>query len=267
MLKRNTENEDDRAYKMRLLQSLGFNVQEKDNIPYKGFIFDGTSPYASAVVLNENDLSKANSKFYSTEDFSTIRVLYERFQSLSPIGEQRQSKIEMKEIASEKLFDLLRKVKQYSGAKTKFEIRKINVSDLTFLTKFNKGYKFRQIETIFELYNEWGIELFKPTELQFSNGLTSIVTPPIVEEYDDGTKIVIEGNARLIYGFKNGNHQMHCVVIKNINGMVPSDGRFKPHEVLITDLDKKGKDRYLNFKGEQFRRIEAEVHNIKTSLI
>jgi len=267
LLKKNTENEEDRAYKIRLLRSLGFGVQETIEIPFKGFLFDSSSSYASAVVLNENDLSKANSKFYTVEDFSAIKVLAERFKQLIGSTEREPSKIEVKEIDQEKLFNLLRKVKQYSGVSTRFEIKRVNVGDLTFLTKFNKGYKFRQVETIFEIYKEWGIELFKPAELKFGNGLSSIITPPIIEEYEDGTQIVIEGNARLTYGFKNGNHDLYCVVVKNIAGTIPSDGRFNAHQILITDLDKTGKERYLNFKGDQFRRIEAEVHNVKTSLI
>jgi len=144
--------------------------------------------------------------------------------------------------------------------------REVSISSIRFLTKYIRGYKYRQIEVLFDLYRKGGVDLFGPSKIQYSNGAETVVGVPVVEELH-GVLYVIEGNTRFYHMFRNGAKLVKCLVVSNVTDPLPSDGCYGVDELLLTEGDHKGAKRYEQFSYHHFRHIEGAVRDPATSLI
>lgn len=268
ILKKNGEAQDHRQYKIRLLESFGFSVIEVDNIPFKGFIFDGDQLEGCAVVFNENEELKFDSKYYSChEDLILIDRLRNEFNAVMPTKtNHQQTMLNVVEILEDKIIEKLKNVKQYNSKSVEITYEEINMDKVIFLTDFLKGYKYRLVEDLFSLYIDNGINVCKPAAFKFMNNKELIITPPVVEKNGEDY-YVIEGNARIVYAAKNGYQKIGAMVVKNVTDSMPSIGKFNLQRIRVADIDKIGKDRYNQFNKENFRRIEEAVRNPRTSLV
>lgn len=271
ILKSNSEDFNKRAYKIRLLKYLGFSVKEVTSLPFRGFIFDNSKPDGFAVIFNRNSTQLTHSvRYTSLNDELVIDALAEKFNSAFGASSSFTIKnpLRCNQIHEKLIFSNLKSVSQYSSKSVEFSIEKIDIKEVFFLTRFIKGYKYRQMERIFKVFkDDLKIALFSPIALSNGAGKDSIMTPPIIEIHND-KKIVIEGNARLFYAFKNfAEDELKAVVIRNVNHPLPSSGQFTINQILISDKDKRGNARYEKFDQQHFRYIESEIHNVMTSLI
>jgi hypothetical protein len=92
------------------------------------------------------------------------------------------------------------------------------------------------------------------------------VTPPIIEIHDS-KYVVIEGNARFLYAYKNGYTSLKAVIVRGVTTPLPSSGQFSVNQILVSDKIKRGSNRYNNFQKELFRKIEETIHDPSTSLL
>ncbi|MNT72885.1 hypothetical protein D3C72_2115260 [compost metagenome] len=85
------------------------------------------------------------------------------------------------------------------------------------------------------------------------------ITPPVVEEIN-GKYYIIEGNSRLTYMTRERKlNSVKVIIVKNVAAALPSSKKFTAKQVLISDDDKKGADRFENFDYSLYRKIEETV--------
>jgi predicted acylesterase/phospholipase RssA len=264
LLQKRGESQTHREYKLRLLTSLGFGVQEIDSIPFRGFIINGYLKTGHAIILSDQNKNEVHSTHLDSRlHFEVIKLLREKFDSMYQGKLHPPNNIVVKKEPN--LLSELRNVWQYSGPNVTLDVEEIDFSKLTFLTRYVKGYKYRQIGELFNLYTQNKFSIFEPVALDFGSGKLSYVTPPIIEVHD-GKFFVIEGNARFLYAYKNGYSQMKAIIIRGISQDLPSTGRFNINQILISDSELRGNKRYANFNKELFRKIEETIHDPQTSL-
>jgi len=270
LLNEKTDDKNHTAYRQRLLTALGVNIFLVDELPFRGYIFDGEiKEKCKAIILNTtNNKGTFHSKLYGgDEDFDVIKMVRKEIIELikiDPVANATPLKIER--VDNNELINKLKVVNQYSTANIQISIQEINIEEVIYLTKYVRGYKYRQIENLFTLYDKYGISYFEPVKLLMKNGKYTLITPPVIEKI--GEKMyVIEGNTRLTYAYKNGLKKIHSIVITGVKEPLPSKGRFMSKEILLTDKELIGEDRYDAFDYVNFRSIEKAVRDPKTCLI
>lgn len=245
-------------FRNRFLEASGVVVKKIDKLSFCGFLFDAHTPdNCKAIILNNN--SHFHSKFYEGEsDFMVISLLYESVKMFTT--KQNNPKLMVEKIGEEVLFEKLRNVRQYKSPKIKISLKTLQIEKLTFITQFVRAYKYRQISYLYELYKNFNVALFDSSKLVLSKNQYTLITPPVIEHIGD-KMFVIEGNTRLLYAYKNGIKEVNCIIIEDIEEGLPSTGRFSIKEVILSDKEVIGKDRYDKFDYSNFRKIESAVRD------
>jgi predicted acylesterase/phospholipase RssA len=265
LLKKGAEGEHHRDYKLRLLNSLGFAVQEIENLPFRGFILNGFSQSGSAIILSDQKTPKVHSTYLEGKyHLEVIRLLREKFKSVIRIPDVKPSRIYTDQ--APKITKLLKRVWQYASKEVTLNVEEVNIEKLIFLTRFVKGYKYRQVEELIKLYEQNGHKPFNPIKINFTNNKHTYVTPPIIEVHDSKF-FVIEGNARILYAYKNRIAKLKVIVARGVTTSLPSSGQYSIKQILISDSLKRGEGRYKDFDKDLFRKIEETIHNPLTSLL
>src|SRR5690242_11893321 len=132
------------------------------------------------------------------------------------------------------------------------------VEDIRFLIRFVEGYKYRQIQYLFEVYRKQGLDLFEVVDVNLKNNNYTIITPPVIEKHGN-SYILIEGNTRIFYALKNDIKEVKCVVIEGVEAPIPSKGNFRKKDLLLIDKDLRGNTRFPDFDLEGYRKIEEAV--------
>ncbi len=78
---------------------------------------------------------------------------------------------------------------------------------------------------------------------------------------------VIEGNTRTTYCFKNNIERINVVFVEGVSEPLPSSGCYKASEMLISDKEIQGKERYPNFNYNLFRNIEKASRDPRNCLL
>ncbi|MCX2483526.1 patatin-like phospholipase family protein [Pedobacter sp. MR2016-24] len=263
LFKQNNDHPSHGPNRKSFLKNIGCELIEVDELPMRGIIINGLElSRASALVYNEErspDLTYHSKAYYGEEDFKVINLLREAC-LIKSIGSHRQIGITAIPISDEVLFDKLRTVRQYSGAEIKFEVVNIDVEQVIFITRYVRGFKYRQIENLFHLFKINNVDPFVPAKLVLLDGNFSIIAPPIIEQI--GNKFfVIEGNTRLTYAKKNNIKTLKAVIVHGVIEPLPSSGQYNAKQILITDKETKGAQRYDNWNYTRFRKIESAIRN------
>lgn len=263
----NNSLDEHKEYRTRFLNHIGIETQYIDNIPFRGFIFDGEDrANCRAVVFNNKKEDKRfHSKYYHGEEDSIIINLI-RNQYIDILKENKKYDLKLESVDINEIIMRLRKVRQYNDDNINISLSDINIKDITFLTKYVRGYRFRQIESLFNLYKRENISFFTPAKLELLDDQHTLVTPPIIEKIGD-KYFLIEGNARLLYAYKNKISSLQCIIIEGVQESLPSNGRYNVQEILLTDRELIGSNRYERFDYNKFREIERAIRDPKTSLI
>jgi len=250
-------------FRNRFLQHSGVHIEIVEHLPFKGFIFDGNlREYCRAIILNDNE--HFHSKYYEGEsDFKVINLMRNQFVGFKNKNDIVKPSIEL--VEDEVLIREIRNVNQYNKPSVNLSMQELNVTDLTFLNKYIRAYKYRQIETIFNTFRKSGIDFFNSAKLILKNDKYTLITPPVVERIGDKF-YVIEGNTRLVFAYKNGINKVKCIVVNGVTDPLPADGRFNVKEVILSDKELIGEERYINFDYSNFRKIESSVRNPETCL-
>ncbi|MEI7014076.1 patatin-like phospholipase family protein [Leptospira licerasiae] len=264
LLKENTDDLEHGPFRLRFLQNICSEVSIVKNIPFRGYLLNGNDNASSKLISINQDQRPEKGYFakyyFGDSDFPQINLIFNTIKShFSSVTNEFD--IEFKDLSStDILFDKLKKVTQYTNSSVTFEIKEVKISELKFLTKYVRGYRYRQINNLFEIYVSKKVPLFMPIELCFQNGKSTIVTPPVVEKHGD-LLFVIEGNTRLKYLNSLGIKNAHVIQVNNVTEVLPSNGRYNINQILISDKEKIGLDRYNNFDYNKFRKIEKSVRN------
>lgn len=251
-------------FRNRFLEKSGVSINKIESLPFNGYLFDATSKdNCKAIILNDDD--HFHSKFYEGEtDYKVIYFLWKSIEN--NISSTTNAKLIIEKIEPEILFNHLRNVNQYESVNVKISIESLNIEELIFITQYVRGYKYRQIAYLFELYENYNVPLFESAKLILKEDNYTLVTPPVIEQI--GNKYyVIQGNTRLLYAYKHGLKSINCIVAKGVTQTLPSTGRFSIKEVILSDKEVIGENRYNRFDYSTFRKIESSVRDPKTCLL
>ena len=126
-----------------------------------------------------------------------------------------------------------------------------------------REYKYRQISVLYELFRAGHWSLFEPLLVEFADGRTSVVTPPVVEEIGGDHYAVIEGSTRSTFVRNEGIDRLRCVVATGVNRPLPA----KPQSLALVRIVGKTlqvHNRYEDWNYSLFRPIEETVHHPST---
>lgn len=166
-------------------------------------------------------------------------------------------KITIKPVEPSKIVDKLRSESIYENADLKFET--VKLEELHFMNPYIRALKYKQIDKMYELYDNKNIAIFTAAALYF-NEKESLIGPPIAERHN-GKLHIIEGNTRCVYAYKHGIRELQILVADNVTAPIPCDTKktYKISDILISDTKITADKRYLKFDYSLFRHIEESI--------
>ncbi len=266
ILTKEGDRKDHGAYRRRFLVALGLNISFVSDIPFRGFLFDGGNKDSCKAIVFNYDFdgsSSYHSKYYFGErDYYAIGALRSVASSLITSASLQHSQFSptIESVDFKELEAALKTIPQYSGKEIYMELKEVDVEEIQFITRFVKGFKYKQISIVFDLFQTFGIRLFASAKLKLLGDKYTLITPPIIEKHGDSL-ILIEGNTRIFYALKNKISKMSCVVIHNVTASIPSGGDYKKKDLLLIEKDLRGDGRYPDFNKDDYRKIEKAVRN------
>lgn len=245
-----------------LLKGMGVELLENQNLPFHGLRFDSvTSSGAGALMLpSERSDYEPAGRFYSGKlDKAALIALDARlnFPAVTHYGLflHRPQLSAADEVT---LLDRLKKgVQFYREPEVTLSIEEVEVSQVYLISRYVRAFRYKQIRSLVEQYEEKGLALFEPAQISLLQGKNSFVTPPVVEV--TGTKFVaLEGNTRFLYCYNNGIKKIKVVVVRGVKAELP--GKAVPlKQVRITTLKRQPSERMVGFNPGLFRDIERAV--------
>ena len=257
---RNDNTASDEIQRRILLSRMGVQIHTVDDTPFNGILRDPGTPNEFAALSSVQ--GHVNSDFrwdaeqvrtYSISEDSPVVASIRRAIVRPPISINPNRKFTLQPCSEAKLIGRLSKVPQYKNAV--FEILDISIgANIKITQNFVKEYKFMQIDSLINDFRASGIELFHPQELVFEDGATSIVSPPILESFEDGL-VLIDGHTRMLHCLKAGVRSIRAVVAKKVVSPLPGKP-FELNELRLVTHTLSIDSNMKQFNREHFRRID-----------
>ena len=247
----------------RLLKYLGCSVQE-DGIDVCGFFMLNDSQW-KGVSFTEKASNKTPQKMLFSQgcyydhriDSAAIDAWIKKIKDREKIeSECRKLTIFIKPLKISVIAKLLKKQSIYANAN--FSIQSVAIQELIFMSPYIRLEKYRQIDYLWDLYEQAKLEMFEPAEVNLLDGWKMIVSPVVLEK-KEGKLYIIEGNTRLKYAYTHGLEKVKAVVIENVSVDLPIESEFECRHVQQVFLTDNKPPINLNCK-ERFRHIEEWLH-------
>jgi len=269
LLNQNGDNQQHGPYRRRLLRALGVEVIEIPTIPFQAYLFDSNdADRASAIVgipSSTHAITAAATRYSGYFDSAVINSLRRELESFcTQQASQKIPSIVIEKTGWDNLINAVRRVPQYEPEDVELSIKEVEVKDLIVLTSHVREFKYRQVRHLLSLYDKCGIKRFEPSHVNFGNGHTSLITPPIAEESGDGY-VLIEGSTRATYCRDNGIENILLVVARGVKQALPSDERVRIRQVLVTRREISILERYgASYNRQAFRPVEKTLHPVNS---
>ncbi len=250
----------DDQYQRRLLSYLGAHVCAVPSVPTRAFIFNPGDPEAAVAVVRVGRANVDAIHYDGSLHFKAIEALSSQIRALCshmPADDTTRPTIEKG--GHDELLARLRTVTQYSG-NVRLTVETLPLSSLQALTSQVREFKYRQAKYLADLYQQNGIDMFEPARVRLAGGMTSIVTPPVVEESKEF--ILIQGSTRAVYCRDQEIDRVTCVVARGVRESLPSEGLVPLTRVGMVGTSVSLAERYGTFKYNLFRDIERRVHPV-----
>ena len=243
------------------LTGIGARISEVQSLPVSGFLLSRTDEHRESVFLlnpSQTDYAPYGSAYIGTVHRQVIEASRSLLESIM-VGEADGTDVQitLAEVNEAQIVERLKiGVGQYNPDHVQIALETVQVSDAHLIVRYVRSYKFHQIRHLADLYAASGIPFFVPAVVQ-GNGLeVSRVTPPIVEIWGD-RPITLEGNTRFLFAYKNGIHELRCIVVRGVND-APLPGTPVPiSHVLLSSRRMKPEERSEGFNYDNFRSIEG----------
>jgi len=251
------------AQRRELLEGLGVELLEVATLPFKGMFFDAPGAGARALIYPEEQTDyEPAARFYSGRlDQSALSALYDKIQGL--VGESVTSSNQPTLVSTDPavILDKLKEnVPVYREPGVLLAIEDVEVSKVFLISRYVRAFRYKQIATLIEHYNDEELELFAPAKVTLSGGAESLVTPPVVEE-TGGKFVALEGNTRFLHCYNAGITQIKAVVVRGVKVELP--GKPVPlHQVRITARKHAPDERMIGYNHDLFRSIERAIRPI-----
>ena len=260
-------------YRRKLIERFGIHLIERESIPFDAFIFEGDYKYNDkAIFLYDKDDLEFNIGHGAIYDGKyNLHIISSLIKMLKLTDEDKKNhdliisnlkNFTIEKCSSKQHIRKLKNVQQYKGKNVSIKKIKLNLSNVKLMTKYVKSYKYNQIDKLYEILNKNGISLFDYSVITFSDGLQFLITPIIVEKHGNDY-IVIKGNSRLNYAYRELelNGYFSAVVANKVSMNLPSIGCYPTSDCIITTINKEGSTRYENWSYRNFRRVEETIRN------
>jgi predicted acylesterase/phospholipase RssA len=262
---------DHEMYRRRLLRAMGAELYFSDALPFSGFLLNPDDQAHARGIVFSPDLytdETVATRYKAPYDFTAIKALWQITVPLMKLDANKLDVIPSLRRASELkiLEDLKRFVPAYSTAKAQLRMETVPLDSLTLLTRFVRGFKFKQIQHLFDLFTSKGFSCFEPAEILYTEALSTVVTPPVVE-YSGSRYIVVQGNTRALYCYKNDMPELRCIVVRDLSTPLPSNNRVGLKEVLIGGRTLSTIERYSGPIDQDYRSIEMATHHPGQTLL
>jgi predicted acylesterase/phospholipase RssA len=260
-------------YRRRLLLALGAELVIGRPVGFRGFLLNPEDQALARAIVISPDLPGSDDdivavRYYSPLDFAAIQSLWERTRVIFAATQTATPAAPTIRAVAEQLIleKLARHVKAYATTDARLSMETVQIDSMISLTKLVRGYKFKQIQQLFDLFHISQLDYFDPAEVCYSGDLTTYVTPPVVE-YSGGRYILIQGNTRAVYCYRNGIREMRCIVVRNPGAPLPSNQRIEVRNVLIGGRTISTSDRYGGDLDRDYRSIEWATHRPEETLL
>lgn len=256
------KDEEGRARK-RLLQTFNCYIEEKKKPLPATVIFLHTEDNGWCGIIYQENGDIFEGLFYDhTVDNHAIEAAMIKF----GIDKNKQTDTIYKGIqkADENaLFEQLKTNPTYRNATMQFEICN-NIEDLYFLSSMIRLEKYRQIDKMFNLYDQNDIDLFDPAQIVFQDNRTSVISPIVIEEHN-GKYYVVEGKTRLVYAHYHNRFPLKILVVRGVEEQLPFpklENAYRFKDIIVTDNKQPTNEEYAH----NFRHIEETLHPSTTYL-
>ena len=139
------------------------------------------------------------------------------------------------------------------------QIEDVTLKDSFSISLAARTYRFRQVDLMHEIFIQNKLELFDCAAVDFSNGTSSVITPPVAEIHN-GRTVFIEGNTRALHSHCAGRKTMKALVVRGVNTSLPAK-EIPLGDVFLCHLKLPAAWRQLSWNYKAFRNIEAAMHN------
>jgi hypothetical protein len=251
-------------YRRRLLRALGVQLQEVEQVPFEGYLFDPTESDSARAVLRIPHMTSVENyeaiRYVSPYDLPAISALLKELDALRTEGHTNLQLLpQILSGKQEELLRAIRTVRQYDRDGVSVTLENIRTSSIVSLTPYAREKKYRQTPYLVRLYREKRIELFAPAYVDFGDGKISIVTPPVVEE-SGGRFVLIEGTNRAAYCRDKEIDTINCVVVRGVRDPLPARQRVDLRSLIVIGRTLKPVDRYEGFSHVDYRPVEKATH-------
>jgi len=265
--------DSDERYRRFLLKKFGVNLIEKDEVPFTCFLFINSDSSLSKSIVFNSKINKGYGSYSSNS--SSFGSIYSGEQNQF-VQEALLSKLEL--IKEDLIFtpeknyliiednhnDLKRDLKslsQYKKKTVEIQKRNVNLSEIKLMTRYVKSYKYNQIEKLNNILNANGLDVQDFCLIKFEDGTTFPVTPIVIEKHDEDL-IVVKGNSRLCFLYRELEAEsVNAFMVTNVDDPLPSPDSYRLDDLISTTRNVQGDSRYGSFDYQQFRHIEKAVRN------
>lgn len=246
-----------------LLKNLGVYIQIVDKLPFNGFFFSPFEEHSTAI-LTTNENGRDSYKYEKVKmynyfnDAPIIDLLREKIRSEWREKIPKECHFKYTPCSDLEIFSKLKNVHQYRNAT--FSLEKIEVDDNIFsMSDSVKEYKVNQIKSFLMDIANSGQEMEGVYKVGLLHGVTSIITPPVLEKINE-KYYVIDGNARLFYYFNKGIKYIKAVVVEKVVDSLPSQQSNPLSKLRLTSLTQTMTQNYAGIDQSKFRHIEKAMH-------
>ena len=257
----------DEEARRRMLRYMGCEIYEvQTTLPMIGYFVRRSGDKWEAIISND---ATGKGKYYRTAvDKPLLKSALNNITANVPLlGAPYQTvgntAIGIKQVNDAAIISMIQQEPLYQGASLSFET--IALKDVEYLTKYVLNYKYINIDLIHQLYQDANLPPFSAAAIDFGQK-ESLVGPPVLEEHN-GKLYVIEGNTRCFYCMRNGIETIEAIVVRNVTAPLPTSGRYKYEDIILTDNTMYFDTRYLNAKRKYFRHIERCLRPSNTYLV
>jgi predicted acylesterase/phospholipase RssA len=251
----------------QLMRDMGVELIEGPALPFKGIMIDSAADITScALVFSDEHLDYAPiAKLYTaTGDALALSSIYDRLRGHLPENRDPIQPPELVVESPQRVIDLLKQnVRQYRSPRVTLRMEPVEVRKVLLISRFVRAFRYHQIATLVDAFNEHSRPLFSATSIQLRNGGVSIITPPVLEVVDDHY-VAIEGNTRSLFSLNNGIESFEAIVVRGVQEELP--GRPLPlNQVRITSRKRRPEERISGLDRDLFRDIERAVRPLPDS--
>lgn len=243
------------------LRGMGIVVEEVDHLPLRAYVFLRPDQQASTAVLftKKNSHEPLATVYEGPLHQTVIQLLAKRLSEGGIAPATTGFRPSLVPVPPQDVLSALKQgVSQYSSPSVTLAWERVPLSEVRSITKLVRGFKYKQLLKLVQLWKEHDIEPFSATAVVLDDGRLSLMGPPVFE-FIGNSFVGVEGNTRTLYSYLQGDAQMHGVVARGLSDPLPG------HSVTLSEMTRIDtevpiEERMPGFKYEHFRRIEGACH-------